>query len=184
MPDPISRAIATAVLAWGPGAPHLARTGIDLVAQTGIFLAVALVVLGAWLAGGRSIGGFVAAILPGLIGAALAILAAHVIGGLAPVDRPFVALGGTPLFTHAADASLPSDHVTIGMSMLGARISDRRIQWAVAIVVILVGLARVLAGVHWLDDVVLGALLGLACAWLGRAVAIVLIGRRRVSPAA
>ena len=184
MPDPISRALATAVLAWGPTAPGAVRAAIDLVGQAGIYLAVALVVAGAWLAGGRSVSGFVAAILPGLIGAAIAILVAHVIGGLAPIARPFVALGGSPLFGHAADASFPSDHVTIGISMLGARITDRRLQWAAAAVVLLVGLARVLAGVHWLDDVVAGALIGLVCAWLGRALAIVLIGRRRVSPTA
>ena len=179
MPDPISHALASSVLAWGPGAPALTRAAISLVAQFGIGLAVLLVVLGAWLSGGRSIGGFAMAIAPGLIAAAIAIVTVHVIGDVAPVSRPFVALGGTPIFTHTADASFPSDHVTVGMSMLGARIADRRIQWAAAVVVLLVGLARVLAGVHWLDDIVAGAILGLACAWLARAIWAAAVGRRR-----
>jgi membrane-associated phospholipid phosphatase len=63
--------------------------------------------------------------------------------------------------------------------MLGARIADRRLQWATAVVVLLVGLARVLAGVHWLDDIVAGAILGLACAWLGRAIWVAAVGRWR-----
>jgi undecaprenyl-diphosphatase len=179
MPDPISHALASSVLAWGPGAPELARAAISLVAQFGIGLAVLLVVLGVWLSGGRSIGDFGMAIAPGLIAAAIAIVTVHVIGDVAPVSRPFVALGGMPIFAHAADASFPSDHVTLGMSMLGARIADRRIQWATAVVVLLVGLARVLAGVHWLDDIVAGAILGLACAWLGRAIWVAAVRRWR-----
>lgn len=190
MPDPISRALTQAVLGWGPGAPALARDAIAFVAQYGIFLAVLLVVVGAWLGGGRSPGGgrslvgFAMALMPGLIAAAVAIVAVRVLGGLVPIDRPFVALGATPLFPHAADASLPSDHVTVGLSMLGVRIEDRRFQWAVAIVVLLVGAARVVAGVHWLDDVVLGALIGLACAGLGRGIWIALVGRRRAGSSA
>ncbi|TAM64776.1 MAG: phosphatase PAP2 family protein [Chloroflexota bacterium] len=179
MPDPLSRALADAVLAWGPGAPAIVRDAISLVAQFGIYLAVLLVVVGAWLAGSRTIEGFVMAILPGLIAAAIAIVVVRIAGGLFPVPRPFVATGLVPFFAHAADPSLPSDHVTVGMAMLGARIEDRRIRWAVAVIVLLVGLARVLAGVHWLDDIVLGALLGLACAWLGRLAWIAIVGRRR-----
>jgi undecaprenyl-diphosphatase len=184
MPDPISHALASSIMTWAPGAPTLVRDAISLVGQFGIGLAVLLVVVGAWLSGGRTIGGFAMAIAPGLIAAAIAIVAVHVIGDLAPVSRPFVALGGTPIFHHAADASFPSDHVTLGMSMLGARIADRRLQWATVVVVLLVGLARVLAGVHWLDDIVAGAILGLACAWLGRAIWVVLAGRLRGGQAA
>ena len=152
MPDAISHALASSIMTWAPGAPTLVRDAISLVGQFGIGLAVLLVVVGAWLSGGRTIGGFAMAIAPGLIAAAI--------------------------------ASFPSDHVTLGMSMLGARIADRRLQWATVVVVLLVGLARVLAGVHWLDDIVAGAILGLACAWLGRAIWVVLAGRLRGGQAA
>ena len=179
MPDPISRALGQAALSWGPSAPALLRDSIVAVAQFGILLAVVLVVAGAWGAGGRTPVGLVLALAPGVLAAALAYLTIHVIGLVAPVERPFVALGGTPLFVHAPDASFPSDHVTLGMSMLGSHIKDRRIQVAVALVVLLVGLARVAAGVHWLDDIVGGALIGLAFAWIGRTIWVAVLGRRR-----
>jgi undecaprenyl-diphosphatase len=138
------------------------------IAEWGIAVAVALVALGTWLAGGRTVRGTLIAVAPGLLAAGLALVAVAFLGALIPADRPFVVAGQSALIRHAADASFPSHHATVGMAMLGARIDDRRIQWAIAAVVLLVGLARVLADVHWLVDVLGGALIGLACAWAGR----------------
>lgn len=140
------------------------------IAEWGIAVAVALVALGTWLAGGRALRGALVAVAPGLLAAGIALAVVALLGAMIPADRPFVVAGQSALITHAADSSFPSHHATVGMAMLGARIDDRRIQWAIAAVVLVVGLARVLADVHWLVDILGGALIGLACAWAGRTI--------------
>jgi undecaprenyl-diphosphatase len=145
------------------------QVAVAWIAEWGIVAAVALVGVGTWLAGGRTVRGALVAVAPGLLAAGIAIVAVALLGTLLPTDRPFVVAGQAGLIAHAPDSSFPSHHATVGMSMLGARIDDRRLQVAVGAVVMLVGLARVLADVHWLADVLGGALIGLACAWTGRA---------------
>src|SRR5437016_3596743 len=69
--------------------------------------------------------------------------------------RPFVALGFDPLFSHAPDSSFPSDHTLVGVAFVGPIWLARRrlavilIAWAV-----IVGLARVAAGVHFPSDII------------------------------
>ena len=169
MPDPISRAVSTHVFQWDVTLPALATQTISGVAQFGIFVAVLVVGLGAlWAAGGSPRDRIVRTILrliPGIVAVGVALLAAHFIGKVLPETRPFVLLGQQPLFPHAADASFPSDHVSGGMAMLAARVG-RWTKTITVVIVILVGAARVLAGVHWLDDIVGAAIIGLVIAGL------------------
>ncbi len=76
--------------------------------------------------------------------------------------RPFVALGLTPLFAHGMDASFPSDHTLVGVA-LAAPLVWR--MWQVGLpllaVALLVGFARVAAGVHWPSDILGSALVAL-----------------------
>ncbi|MGC8633174.1 MAG: phosphatase PAP2 family protein [Candidatus Limnocylindrales bacterium] len=168
MPDPISRAIEPTFFSWDRSLPHLLAQTVSGVAQYGIVVAVLVVGLGALWAATRSSGAWLPDTLlrlaPGILAVGIALGIAHVAGLLLPETRPFVLLGQPPLFPHAPDASFPSDHVSGGMAMLGARVGTRTRALTVAIVVA-VGLARVIAGVHWLDDIVGAAVLGLVLAW-------------------
>lgn len=167
MPDPISRVVSQDVLRWDATLSSPLAQGISDVAQYGIVLAILIVGFGAlWAAGGLPRERIVATVfrlLPGIVAVGIALLVAQILGVLLPETRPFVALGGQPLFPHAADASFPSDHVSGGMAMLAAR-TGRGTKVLTVIVVTLVGIARVLAGVHWLDDIVGAAILGLVVA--------------------
>jgi undecaprenyl-diphosphatase len=170
VPDALSRALAPALLHWATALPTPAHVLVVAVAQAAVFVAVALVIAGAWLAAppgaplerGRDAGW---CLVPGFVAVVLALVIANLVGLAAPEARPFVELGGTPLFPHAADASFPSDHVSAGMALRAARVRSSAIQGLVVAVALSVGLARMLSGVHWLDDIVGGALLGLIVAW-------------------
>jgi len=76
--------------------------------------------------------------------------------------RPFVALGFEPLLPHAADSSFPSDHTLVGVALVGAlafarpRLGVWLLAWAV-----LVGVARVVAGLHYASDIAGSAILAL-----------------------
>ncbi len=169
MPDPISRAIEPTFLVWDARLPSMLGQAVADTAQFGIVLAILVVGFGAlWAASGaprERIAGAILRLAPGIAAVVVALGAAHVAGLLLPEVRPFVLLGQPALFPHVADASFPSDHVSGGMAMLAARVGDRARALTVLIVA-LVGLARVVAGVHWLDDIVGAAILGLAVAWL------------------
>ncbi len=170
MPDPLSRALAPAIFTWTSGLPASAQLLIAVVAQAGVFIAVAIVIAGAWLEaepGSLVLRGWDAGwrLAPGFVAVVLAFLLANLLGIVFPETRPFVVLDHTPLFAHAADASFPSDHVSGGFALLATRVRSGAIRALVVAVVLLVGLARILAGVHWLDDIVGAAVLGLIVAW-------------------
>ncbi len=169
MPDPLSRAVSSSVFQWDASVPSIVTHAVSDMAQYGIFLAVLVVGLGAlWAAGGSPrdrVVRTVLRLLPGILAVGIALVAAHFIGQVLPEARPFVALGQQPLFPHAADASFPSDHVSGGMAMLAARVG-RGTKALTVVIVALVGAARVLAGVHWVDDIVGAAIIGLAIGWL------------------
>ena len=169
MPDSLSRSIEPTFLGWDGRAHGLVHALVAAVAQDGIFLAVALVVAGAWwaasgAAGDRAIDAFLR-LVPGAVAVAIAFGLAHVAGLLLPESRPFVLLGQPALFAHAPDASFPSDHVSGGMALLASRVGPGT-RMATALVVVAVGVARVVSGVHWADDIVGGAIMGLAVALL------------------
>ncbi len=169
MPDPVSRAIEPTFLHWDATMPAAAGHAIAGIAQYGIVLAILVVGLGAlWAESGAPRDRIMATTLriaPGIAAVAIALGIAHVAGLLLPETRPFVLLGQAPLFPHAADASFPSDHVSGGMAMLAARVGSRT-RVLTALIVAAVGIARVVAGVHWLDDIVGAAIIGLALAWV------------------
>ncbi len=171
MPDALSRAIAERALAAAPGLPDAVRMAITATAEYGIILAGLIALAVAWSeARGDRLGGRIADLVwilfPAGVAVVLAIALSVAIGILVPIDRPFVALGQSPLFAYHADASFPSDHVAAAMALLAAPLRSRTGRAAIALVALLVGAARILAGVHWLSDIVGGAILGLALAWL------------------
>lgn len=97
-------------------------------------------------------------------GAVLALVVASLIGVAWDRPRPFVAGHFTPLFAHAADSGFPSDHLCgLGGVCGGAWFASRRWAAFTAVLAVLVALARVVAGVHYVSDVVAGFVIGVAC---------------------
>jgi membrane-associated phospholipid phosphatase len=187
MPDPLSRALAPTFFRWDASMPSALAGAVSDMAQFGIVLAILVVGLAAlWASRGSTVDRVVDTVLrlvPGVAAVVIAFAAAHVAGMLLSEARPFVMLAQQPLFAHAADNAFPSDHVTAGMSMIAARIGPRG-RILTVIIVALVGVARIVAGVHWLDDIVGGAIIGLAVAWLVTiAWGFVPAGRSQVRPA-
>lgn len=81
--------------------------------------------------------------------------------------RPFAELDVNLLFYRPTDSTLPSNPAAVAFAFAFAVFLHDR-AWGLAMVVVaaLFGLARVVAGVHYPLDVVVGALVGLAAAWL------------------
>ncbi len=133
---------------------------VQLVAEDGVFvLPLALVLIGLRSAPGD---GRRLAVVVGVAAALVAFGIGLVLERTVGRPRPFVELGFAPLIPHAADSSFPSDHTLTGVALVGAmlwrapRIGTLLVVWAVV-----VGLARVAAGLHYLSDVIGSALLGL-----------------------
>jgi undecaprenyl-diphosphatase len=102
---------------------------------------------------------FVEAALAATLGLALA----QVIGALWPHPRPFAIGLGHQWIAHVKDASLPSDHTTLAFSVAcslllhrGTRVSGQ----ILALAGLMIGWARIYAGIHFPLDVGCGMLLG------------------------
>jgi undecaprenyl-diphosphatase len=102
-----------------------------------------------------------------IAGALLALVVGGIVGTLWDRPRPFVAGHYYPLFAHPADASFPSDHLMALGALAGAALMA---WWPAAVVTtafaVLVGAGRVIAGVHYVSDVVGGFVIGVAAACL------------------
>lgn len=88
-------------------------------------------------------------------GGILSLLLAKVSGHLISDPRPFVVGHFTPLLPHANDNGFPSDH-TLLASFLGY-VTLRYSRWvgvAALVAAACIGLARVAAGVHHLEDII------------------------------
>jgi undecaprenyl-diphosphatase len=125
--------------------------GVVFVAQFGIFvLPMAMVVL--WVSARA---GLREAIITGCAAAVLAFAAGLLLERTLHRPRPFLELGFAPLFPHADDSSFPSDHVLVGMAFVGPLLWRA---WKPGLVLaawaLVVGFARVAAGVHYPSDVV------------------------------
>ncbi len=74
--------------------------------------------------------------------------------------QPFAVGGFEPLIPHEVDNSFPSDHVLIGGVFASvAFLADRRVGLVLWVLALLVGLARMLAGLHYGVDVLAAAIL-------------------------
>jgi undecaprenyl-diphosphatase len=104
-----------------------------------------------------------------VLAAGLALLVAHVVSSLVDRPRPFV---GHPrsivLFVHhAADAGFPSDHATAAFAIAGVLLLRLGWHWwPVLLAAVVLAVARVALGLHYPSDVLGGAAIGLAAAWL------------------
>jgi len=89
-----------------------------------------------------------------------------------PHPRPFAAVGGVnPLITPSEDSSFPSNHMMflVPIVLAAAYLDPKRGKWFI-IGVLLVGIGRIIAGVHWPFDILAGIALGAICFYIARAV--------------
>ncbi len=90
--------------------------------------------------------------------------------------RPFLFYGFAPLFGESG-SSFPSGHAAWFFALaLAVWFANRKWGWWFIALAVLMGFARVYAGVHWPMDIVGGAVIGLLSAW---AVHWILRGSRR-----
>ncbi|OHA46719.1 MAG: hypothetical protein A3A80_02560 [Candidatus Terrybacteria bacterium RIFCSPLOWO2_01_FULL_44_24] len=109
-------------------------------------------------------------ILIGVIGIVSAIISRFLLVTLIRLfierPRPFVELWLTPLFSHEASTSFPSGHAAFFFALVPVMfLLSRKAGWVYLVVAILMGLSRIIAGVHWPSDILAGALIGLAVGW-------------------
>jgi undecaprenyl-diphosphatase len=160
--------IVLTVHAWVTSQTWFA-TAVVFVAEAGIaLLPVALVVV--WFRSSRLDDGRREAILVGVVAAAVAFVVTLAVEQVLNRPRPFVELGFEPLFPHAPDSSFPSDHTLLGVALGGAMLwrAPKLGTWLVVWAVI-IGAARVAAGVHYPSDIIGSTVLGLvldALVWM------------------
>lgn len=110
------------------------------------------------------------------LGLALARLA----GLLFQHNQPFAVDGFEPLVWHDVDNAFPSDHMLIGGVFASvAFLGNRRVGLVLWACALLVGLARMLAGVHYGVDVLASAVLALAAVFVAYKTALWVEGRQR-----
>ncbi|HLH25438.1 MAG TPA: phosphatase PAP2 family protein [Chloroflexota bacterium] len=162
--------LALSVNQWLAAHPQVAPL-VVVCAQAAIYL-VPLALVALWLWPGRDQPLLRQAVLAGCVAFVIALGLALVLGHLVYRPRPFVALSVQPLFAHSASSSFPSDHALLGAALAGPLLWRRPREgvWLM-LVVVLVGAARVAAGVHYLSDV-LGSL---ALAAVPTIIALVLV---------
>ncbi len=106
------------------------------------------------------------------LGLGFATVLAQVAGALHPDVRPFVAHHFTPLVAQSGDNGFPSDHTTFTMLAAFTVLPfARKWGWMLAVLALVVGLARIAAGVHSLQDIAGGIVVGALSATLAYYVA-------------
>lgn len=82
---------------------------------------------------------------------------------LYPRERPFAANGWDALINqNPLESSFPSGHATFFMALAVYLIlaGDKKLGWFLLVSAVVIGLARVAAGVHWPSDITAGWLVG------------------------
>jgi len=84
--------------------------------------------------------------------------------------RPFLVLDIQPLFNHDVTPALPSGHAAIYFALAFSvfYFTDRRWGWKLMAAASIMGLARVISGVHWPLDILAGILTAFISVWLVR----------------
>lgn len=134
---------------------------VVFIAQMGIFV-LPVVCAVAWFWARADGHRLREAIIAGCVAAVLAFAIGLVLERTLHRPRPFLELDFAPLFPHADDSSFPSDHTLVGVAFVGPllwrapRFGSALVAWA-----LVVGLARVAAGVHYPSDILGSAVLAL-----------------------
>ena len=147
-----------------------------IVAQYALF-AVAAAAAVVWLMASSS--DKVSLAFEAVVAMVLVAVMVKVAGAIHVDPRPFVQNPAVkPLFPHPADNGFPSDHTALAIAISVVVWQYRRsVAWAMLVVSVLIGVARVAAHVHHAQDIVAALIIGV----LAAAVATVL-WRRGIKP--
>src|SRR4030042_6197707 len=107
-------------------------------------------------------------VIHALLASLTAWLLAEFIKSLIPTARPFL-LNGNPIktLTFPSDGAFPSAHTAAAFALaVTIWFHDRKVGWIYLILALCVGLARILANVHYPQDILGGATLGILVAFL------------------
>ncbi len=96
------------------------------------------------------------------------LLISFIIGHIYYHPRPFVLNLTTPLISHTADSSFPSDHAVVMFSFTLPFFFFKRYKWGTSffLLSILVGVARIYCGVHYPFDIIGSFLIALIVAYI------------------
>ncbi len=101
-------------------------------------------------------------VIHALFACLLAWIIAALIKHFFPTIRPFMLNGGeTSVLLRPTDGSFPSEHTVIAFALaVTVFIRDGKVGWFFLISAIIIGIARIVANVHYPVDIVGGAFLG------------------------
>lgn len=104
--------------------------------------------------------------------AGIAILISESISAIYVRQRPFVADSHVKLLVpHGADGGMPSHHIVFMVTLVvSIYFYDRRFATFLALLTLLTGIARVIAGIHYPSDIIVGAILGVGIVYLYRRI--------------
>lgn len=86
-------------------------------------------------------------------------------------SRPYEVLEITALVSPLDSAAFPSGHAAFFFALAAALfLINRRIGWGFGIAALVIGISRIIMGVHWPLDILGGALLGIASVLLVREI--------------
>lgn len=107
-----------------------------------------------------------------LIPAGIAILISESISAIYVRQRPFVADSNVKLLVpHSADGGMPSHHIVFMVTLVASiYFYDKRVATLLAILTAVTGFARVVAGIHYPSDIIVGAVIALGIVFLYRRV--------------
>ncbi len=81
--------------------------------------------------------------------------------------RPFVSDHVKPLITHIADNGFPSDHTLLTMAIAAVIfVYNRKLGIILTIIAMTIGIARVLAGIHHLEDIIASAFIAIVATYI------------------
>ncbi len=102
-------------------------------------------------------------VLHALIAVSLVVVVSELIKAFFPTLRPYLVNGSHPLvFLTETDGSFPSSHTALAFSLATTIwLHDKKIGWLYLICAVVIGIARVMANVHYPRDIFAGAVLGI-----------------------
>lgn len=151
-------------------APALGRFAVA-AGQDAIFL-YALLLLGLWARPGRDMLRGRRVIVLAVVAAALSLGVNALLNAVVPRPRPFLVVPASVLVPRPHDASFPSDHAAVGAAVGTMLLLGGEAFWGglADVGAVLIGVARVMIGVHYPTDILGGLAVGALCAAAVRAV--------------
>ena len=107
-------------------------------------------------------------VLHALVAVFVSVAFAEVLRRLFPIERPYLLTGGIPLtFTVPHNGAFPSSHTASAFALATTIwLHDRKVGWFYLVSALGVGIARILANVHYPVDILGGMVLGMLTAFV------------------